>query len=154
MASLTRTALNQLVVDNLSSGTSITATEHRTVEYGIIDSCKPYNSGYFIVGDIGAIVSPTTIPSYGLLSATISSPTGFTNMSKIVVVFNTATPMPNANYYVRMFVKSTATPASNLDFFPPYFTNTTTTGFDVYIREQSSGAAQSITIYFEAIPID
>jgi len=146
----TRTALKTLIDTKLATATSITATEHREVETAIVDSCKPYNAGYFVVEDIGATLGALTV--YGLLSATATSP--YTNMSKIVVVFNTATPMPNANYYVRMFVKSNATPASNLDFFPPYFTNTSTTGFDVYIREQSSGAVQSLVIYFEAIPLD
>lgn len=150
MASLTRTALNQLVVDNLSSGTSITAAEHRAVEYAIIDSCKPYNSGYFVLHDVGGTTGALTV--YGCLSATASNPSGTSNTSKIVVVFNTATPMPSANYYVRMFIKS-VTAGGNQDTYAPYFANTSTTGFDVWIREQT-GATQDITIYFEAIPLD
>jgi len=146
----TRADLTIKINTDLATGTSITAAEHRGVEQAIVDSCKPYNAGYFVVGDIGTTLGALTV--YGLLSATATSP--YTNMSKIVVVFNTSTPMPNTNYYVRMFVKSNATPASNLDFFPPYFTNTSTTGFDVYIREQSSGATQSLVVYFEAIPLD
>lgn len=143
----TRAALTSLIETNLATGTSITASEHRTVEQAIVDSCKPYNAGYFVLGDIAGTGSLTV---YGLLSATASSP--YTNMSKIVVVFNTATPMPNANYYVRTFIKSNA-PSANQDAYCPYFANTSTTGFDMYIRE-ATASAQSLTIYIEAIPLD
>ena len=148
MASLTRTALNSLVTSNLADGLSITASEHRAVEYAIIDSCKPYNSGYFILGDIGGTTGALTV--YGLLSATASIPNS--DMTKIAVVFNTATPMPNYNYYVRMFVKSNVS-SPGQDAYCPYFANTSTTGFDVYIR-QSTPIAQSLVIYIEAIPLD
>ena len=151
MASLTRTALNQLVVDNLSSGTSITATEHRTVEYGIIDSCKPYNSGYFTLGDI--LGATGVLSSYGILSATAST---VDSTSKIVVVFNTATPMPNANYYVRLFVQGLHTTTfqwKDATALTPIFINPTTTQFEVWIKESQS-TDQTIRIYFEAIPLD
>lgn len=146
----TRTALTIKINDDLADGTSITAAEHRGVEQAIVDSCKPYNAGYFIITDISGATGSITV--YGALSATASTPFG--NMSKVVVVFNTATPMPNANYYVRLFVKSnSATAQSGYDTYTPYFANTSTTGFDVYLRELT-GAVQSLTIYFEAIPID
>jgi hypothetical protein len=143
----TRAALTIKINNDLASGTSITAAEHRGVEQSIVDSCKPYNAGYFVLGDIAGTGSLTV---YGLLSATASSP--YTNMSKIVVVFDTATPMPNVNYYVRTFIKSNA-PSANQDAYCPYFANTSTTGFDMYIREATE-SAQSLTIYIEAIPLD
>lgn len=146
----TRVALKALIDSNLQSGTNITASEHRAVETAIVDSCKPYNVGYFTLGDVAGTTG--SLPVYGALSATASIL--FSNMSKIVVVFNTATPMPSTNYYVRMFVKSNQNTAqSGYDTYTPYFANVSTTGFDAYVRESSNGV-QSLTIYFEAIPLD
>lgn len=142
----TRAALTALIETNLESGTSITAEEHREVEQAIVDSSVPYNVGYFILPNIAASGSLTV---YGLASATASVP--FANMSKVVVVFNTA--MPNTNYYVRIFAKSNSNTAQvNYDIFTPYFTNTLTTGFDFYVREGVNDT-QSFTFYIEAIPL-
>ena len=142
----TRSALTTLINTNLQSGTSITATEHRQVEQAIVDSSVPYNVGYFILPDISGTTGALTVS--GLASATASIP--FTNMSKVVVVFNT--PMPNTNYYVRIFVKSNLNTAqSTYDVYTPYFTNTLTTGFDFYVRETSP--SQSLTFYIEAVPV-
>jgi len=143
----TRADLIIKINTDLASGTNITAVEHRGVEQSIVDSCKPYNAGYFVLGNVAGT---GTLTVYGLLSATASSP--YINMSKIVVVFNTATPMPNANYYVRTFIKSSS-PSASQDVYCPYFANTSTTGFDMYIREAGDGV-QSLTIYIEAIPLD
>ena len=142
----TRAALTALIETNLESGTSITAEEHREVEQAIVDSSVPYNVGYFILPNIAASGSLTV---YGLASATASVP--FANMSKVVVVFNTA--MPNTSYYVRIFPKSNSNTAQvNYDIFTPYFTNTLTTGFDFYVREGVNDN-QSFTFYIEAIPL-
>lgn len=143
----TRSALTTLINTNLQSGTSITATEHREVEQAIVDSSVPYNVGYFVLPDVGSTTGALTVS--GATSATASIP--FANMSKVVVVFNTS--MPSANYYVRIFVKSNSNTAQvNYDVFTPYFTNTLTTGFDMYVREVSN-VLQSLTFYFEAIPV-
>ena len=143
----TRSALTTLINTNLQSGTGITATEHRQVEQAIVDSSVPYNVGYFIIPDVAGTTGALTVS--GATSATASVP--FQNMSKVVVVFNTA--MPSTNYYVRIFVKSNSNTAQqSYDTYTPYFTNTLTTGFDLYLREVQQ-VTQSLTIYFEAIPL-
>lgn len=148
----TRAALTTLINTNLNTGTSITAAEHRAVEQAIVDSCKPYNAGYFTLGDAAPTGSLGTLTVYGALSATASVLS--TNTSKIVVVFNTATPMPNTNYYVRLFVQGLSV---NLNqdsaISTPIFANQTTTQFEVYIRDNIT-ITQNIRIYFEAIPLD
>ena len=143
----TRSALTTLINTNLQSGTDITATEHRQVEQAIVDSSVPYNVGYFIIPDVGSTTGALTVS--GASSATASVP--FANLSKVVVVFNTA--MPSTNYYVRIFVKSNSNTAQQLhSVYTPYFTNTLTTGFDMYVRE-ASNVVQSLTFYFEAVPL-
>lgn len=149
----TRASLTTLINTNLNTGTSITAAEHRAVEQAIVDSCKPYNAGYFTLGDAAPTGSTGTLTVSGALSATASIYSGG-NASKIVVVFNTATPMPNTNYYVRLFVQGLSV---NLNqdsaISTPIFANQTTTQFEVYIRDNVT-LTQNIRIYFEAIPLD
>jgi hypothetical protein len=147
----TRLALKTLVTDNLSSGTGITASEHITVENAIIDSCKPYNTGWFQLGDIASATGVLT--SYGVLSATAATGSP-ANTSKVTIVFNTATPMPDANYYVRMFSRGISSTTQHQDCSAILmFANPTTTQVDIWIRE-SFGTVQNINVYFEVIPID
>jgi hypothetical protein len=146
----TRAALTALIETNLESGTSITATEHREVEQAIVDSSVPYNVGYFNLGDVVSSTGPLSV--YGALSATAFS---VDSTSKIVVVFNTATQMPNANYYVRLFVQGLHTTTSQWKdacILTPIFINPTTSQFEVWIRE-SQPIDQNIRIYFEAVPL-
>lgn len=148
----TRASLTTLINTNLNTGTSITAAEHRAVEQAIVDSCKPYNAGYFTLGDAAPTGSTGTLTVSGALSATASVLSA--NTSKIVVVFNTATPMPNTNYYVRLFVQGlSATPNQDSAISTPIFANQTTTQFEVYIKDNIT-TTQNIRIYFEAIPLD
>lgn len=145
----TRADLTIKINTDLANGTNITAAEHRGVEQAIVDSSVPYKKGYFIIPDIGGTAGALTVGGE-IASATASTPS--TNMSKIVVVFNTS--MPSNSYYVRIFVKSNLNTAqSQYDTFTPYFTNTLSTGFDVYLREVQP-YVQSLTIYIEAIPLD
>lgn len=149
----TRASLTTLINTNLSNNTSITAAEHRAVEIAIVDSCKPYNAGYFTLGDAAPTGATGNLTVSGALSATASIYSGG-NASKIVVVFNTATPMPNTNYYVRLFVQGlSATPNQDAGVSTPIFANQTTTQFEVYIRDNIT-ITQNIRIYFEAIPLD
>ena len=149
----TRASLTTLINTNLNSNTSITAAEHRAVEIAIVDSCKPYNAGWFTLGDAAPTGSTGVLSVSGALSAT-ASVYGGANTSKIVVVFNTATPMPNTNYYVRLFVQGLSV---NLNqdsaISTPIFANQTTTQFEVYVKDNLS-VTQNIRIYFEAIPLD
>lgn len=148
----TRASLTTLINTNLNTGTSITAAEHRAVEQAIVDSCKPYNAGYFTLGDAAPTGSTGTLTVSGALSATASVLSA--NTSKIVVVFNTATPMPNTNYYVRLFVQGlSAAPNQDAGVSAPIFANQNTTQFEVYIRDNIT-QTQNIRIYFEAIPLD
>ena len=147
----TRAALTTLINTNLNTGTSITAVEHRAVEQAIVDSCKPYNAGYFTLGDAAPTGSTGTLAVYGALSATASVLAA--NTSKIILVFNTATPMPSTNYYVRLFVQGLGTSNQDAGISCPIFANPTTTQFEVYIRDNIT-QVQSIRIYFEAIPLD
>ena len=148
----TRASLTTLINTNLNTGTSITAAEHRAVEIAIVDSCKPYNAGYFTLGDAAPTGSTGNLTVSGALSATASVLSA--NTSKIVVVFNTATPMPNTNYYVRLFVQGLSL---NLNqdsaISTPIFANQTTTQFEVYVKDNVT-TTQNIRIYFEAIPLD
>jgi hypothetical protein len=148
----TRASLTTLINTNLNTGTSITAAEHRAVEIAIVDSCKPYNAGYFTLGDAAPTGSTGTLTVSGALSATASVLA--TNTSKIVVVFNTATPMPNTNYYVRLFVQGlSVNPNQDSAISTPIFANQTTTQFEVYVKDNVT-TTQNIRIYFEAIPLD
>lgn len=148
----TRASLTTLINTNLNTGTSITAAEHRAVEIAIVDSCKPYNAGYFTLGDAAPTGSTGNLTVSGALSATASVLSA--NTSKIVVVFNTATPMPNTNYYVRLFVQGlSATPNQDSAISTPIFANQTTTQFEVYVKDNVT-TTQNIRIYFEAIPLD
>jgi hypothetical protein len=144
----TRSALTTLIDTNLESGTSITAELHREVEQAIVDSSVPYKRGYFVLPDISGTTGALTVGGE-IASATASTPHG--NMSKVVVVFNTA--MPSTSYYVRIFVRSNSnTSQAQYDTYTPYFTNTLTTGFDFYVREAQS-SVQSLTFYIEVVPV-
>jgi len=147
----TRAALTTLINTNLNTGTSITAVEHRAVEQAIVDSCKPYNAGYFTLGDAAPTGSTGVLAVYGALSATASILS--TNTSKIILVFNTATPMPSTNYYVRLFVQGLGTFNQDASISCPIFANPTTTQFEVYVKDNIT-TTQNIRIYFEAIPLD
>ena len=147
----TRAALTTLINTNLNTGTSITAVEHRAVEQAIVDSCKPYNAGYFTLGDAAPTGSTGTLAVYGALSATASILGA--NTSKIILVFNTATPMPSANYYVRLFVQGLGVFNQDSAISCPIFANPTTTQFEVYVKDNVT-TTQNIRIYFEAIPLD
>jgi len=147
----TRAALTTLINTNLNTGTSITAVEHRQVEQAIVDSCKPYNAGYFTLGDAAPTGSTGVLSVVGASTATASALGA--NTSKIILVFNTATPMPSANYYVRLFVQGLGTSNQDAGISCPIFANPTTLQFEVYIRDNIT-QVQSIRIYFEAIPLD
>lgn len=150
MASLTRTALNQLVVDNLSSGTSITAAEHRAVEYAIIDSCKPYNKGFLTLGDIQGSTGSLSI------GGEISSATASTVSSASKIVVNFTNTMPSTNYYLRIFINSlSANPNEWKDALAlcPVFRIVSTTQAEIWLRE-ATNETQSIKLFIEAIPLD
>jgi len=150
MATITRTALNQLVVDNLSSGTGITATEHISVEYGIIDSCRPYNVGFVTLGDILGVTNASLSVGGEISSASSST---ISAASKIIVNFTNT--MPSTNYYLRIFINSlSASPNEWKDALAlcPVFRIVSTTQAEIWIREASS-ETQSIKLFIEAIPL-
>lgn len=150
MPTITRTALNQLVVDNLSNGTSITAAEHRTVEYALIDSCRPYNVGFLTLGDIlGSTIASLTVG--GEISSASSSTVN--GSSRIIVNFTNA--MPSTNYYVRTFINSlVANPNEWKDALAlcPVFRIVSTTQIEIWIRETLS-EIQDVKLFIEAIPL-
>lgn len=151
MASLTRTALNSLVALNLDTATSITASEHRAVEYAIIDSCKPYNKGFLTLGDIlGATNASLTV------GGEISSASSSTVNSSSRIIVNFANAMPSTNYYLRIFINSlSANPNEWKDALAlcPVFRIVSTTQAEIWLREATS-ETQSIKLFVEAIPLD
>ena len=150
MATITRTALNQLVVDNLSTGTSITAAEHRTVEYGIIDSCRPYNVGFLTLGDILGATNPALS-----VGGEISSASSSTVNSSSRIIVNFTNTMPSTNYYVRVFINSlVANPDQWKDALAlcPVFRVISTTQIEIWLREATT-ETQSIKLFIEAIPL-
>jgi len=149
MPTITRTALNQLVVDNLSTGTSITAAEHRTVEYGIIDSCRPYNVGFLTLGDIQGGAATLTVG--GEIST--ASTSVVSGSSKIIV--NSTNAMPSTNYYVRTFVNSLSSTGSEWKdamSLCPVFKIISTSQIEIWIRE-ATNEIQNIKLFIEAIPL-
>lgn len=150
MATITRTALNQLVVDKLSNGTSITAAEHRDVEYALIDSCRPYNVGFLTLGDILG----STIPSLSVGGEISSASSSAVNGSSRIIV-NFTNTMPSSNYYVRIFINSlTGNPNEWKDAtgLCPVFRIVSTTQIEIWLRE-ALGEVQSIKLFIEAIPL-
>lgn len=151
MASLTRTALNSLVASNLADASSITASEHRAVEYAIIDSCKPYNKGFLTLGDIlGATNSSLTV------GGEISSASSSTVNSSSRIIVNFTNTMPSTNYYLRIFINSLiANPNEWKDALAlcPVFRIVSTTQAEIWLREATS-ETQSIKLFIEAIPLD
>lgn len=146
----TRATLTSLIETNLANATNITAAEHRAVEQAIVDSSVPYKKGHFILPNLAITTGALTVGGE-IATATASIP--FAYMSKVQVVFN-GTALPNTNYYVRIFVKSNSNIAQpRHDVYTPYFTNTSTTGFDFYVRELYD-EPQSLTFYIEVIPLD
>ena len=145
----TREALTIKINNDLATGISITAAEHRGVEQAIVDSCKPYIAGWFTLGDIAGVTG--LLSSYGVTSATAATGSP-ANTSKVTIVFSTA--MPSDNYYVRMFSRGISSSTQYNDCSAILmFANPTTAQVDIWIRE-SFGTAQNINVYFEIIPID
>ena len=151
MPTITRTALNQLVVDNLSTGTSITASEHRTVEYGIIDSCRPYNVGFVTLGDILGYATLTSLTVGG----EISSASSINDNASSKIIVNLTNTMPSTNYYIRTFINSLSSTGNEWKdalSLCPVFRIISTSQVEIWIREATS-QTQSIKLFIEAIPL-
>lgn len=149
----TRLGLKTLVTDNLSTGTSITALEHRTVENAIIDSCKPYNIGWFQL-DIGGSGTGTLTVGGDAISATFTSG-GSGSVYTYVLVTMTNT-MPSNNYYVKLSFESLdyTSEADRSVYSPVWTKHSTLATTKIYVGMREVSGSQNLRVWFEVISLD
>ena len=140
-----RAALTIKINNDLETGTSITAAEHRGVEQAIVDSLAPYNRGTILLGNL-----PITVTTY-TTSGDISSAVCSSTLTGILCTMNNA--MPNTNYLVRLYIESLGTISSDAQIMCPVFSIVSTTQFRFTIYDIGT-YTQNIKMHVEVISLD
>ena len=136
---------------DLATGTSITAAEHRGIEFAITNATIPVNRGWFTALDVNGTAIGTNLTCGG--DVTLAVIVNTANYSSVSVYF--ATSMINTNYIVKIHVQSLNTTDPHLDAacFNPVFRIIDATNVHINIKEFVSGT-QNVRIHLETFSLD
>ena len=142
--------LQTKINDDLATGTSITAAEHRGVESAIMNAAIPVNRGWFSGLNINDTIVGTYLPVSGDIN--IALVIRQIDISIISVYF---TSMITNNYIVKAYIESTGSDP-NLDAGGacPTFKVISPTNAHIAIKEVGEVGAQNIKIHLEVVSLD
>ena len=150
---MTKQDVLDLIADNLSTGSNITAAEHRAVEEAIVNYVGPPIVAYGRVGPIDIAFTQTTFQVFGgnLLSAFKSGGTGDNTI--IRVTFPNDVLIDN-NFKVRFDIESNGDINPDNNLHPIVFKKVSgsTDRFD-FLLEEFEPSTQSIYVHVEVVQL-
>jgi hypothetical protein len=153
MAIQLRQQVLDLIETNLSTGSNITAAEHRAVEQSIVDYVGFNMVAYGRIGPVDiASASQTTYNVNGNLISAVQT-AKFEKFQRIRVTIPSGL-LTSTNFKVRVDIESNGTDNLDNDLWPVVFKKdgSSTTTFDLLVEEENA-RDQSIYFHIEVIQL-
>ena len=150
---MTKQEVLDLIADNLSTGSNITAAEHRAVEEAIVNYVGPPTVAYGRIGPIDVNSGATSWAVTGNFTNAVKIGTG--TLTQIRVTFPTGV-LIDTNFKVRIDIESAGSSITlDNDLLPVLFRKdgSSTTTFDLILEEPGGAGVQVIYVHAEVVQL-